>query len=128
MLSTDTPWGESVMPSDNLVNYASNLAGLSETAKERIVREAQEIIAGKRAGFTPDAPEEISDGERLIGAIASAVFTAFTIPEMFNPRGALIPPLHTLLAGLVGGFLGYRYPIPVTTAGAILLVKQGMLD
>jgi len=115
------PWAEDITDANSLVNYTSNLSGLSETDKERIVREAQEIIAGKRESFTSDAPAEPAS---VVGAIATGIFTAFALPEYFTPRGGLIPPSHTLLAGIVGAILGYYFPLPATAISGALMVKH----
>lgn len=120
------PWAEDITRTDDLVNYTSNLSGLSETDKERIVREAREIVTGAREGFTPDSGD-LSDAEnksQIIGAIATGIFAAFSVPEFFTPRGGMVPPSHTLIAGILGAVVGYYYPLPATALSGALMVNH----
>lgn len=116
---------------DSLVNWTSNLAAAmpaapaGETAAQRIVREAQEIVAGKRAGFSDDGTDNAdAPSGRLIGAIACSVLGATVLPEYFLRPNEPPGNMHVVLAGILGGVLGYYFPLPTTVVYSGLLVKQ----
>lgn len=120
----------SVTSEDSLVNWTSNLAAASvgppgETAAQRLVRESKEIIAGTRAGYSEDGTEDepVASG-RLIGAIACSVLGAAVIPEYFLRPGEPPGNMHVALAGILGGVLGYYFPLPTTVLYSAMLVKQ----
>lgn len=125
--------GADVSYDDSLVDYTSNLSapfaglsGLSETEKERLVREAQEIVAGKRESFTYNQTEVDAAEYRasLTGAIASSIFAALAVPSLLTPRGGLPPTTHIVAAAVAGWFLGYQYPVVTTSVSGGLLLWQ----
>jgi hypothetical protein len=107
MLATTLPYAAEISRESDLVDYASNLADAMSPLEGVI--------------FNP------SSDAKVVGALANALLGMITLPELLSTQENAPPEKNAMLLGaVVGGFLGYLWPAPVTAVQGYLVFKDSL--